>query len=278
MASTVTGWERDNRAHFDEIVANYDKIRWDYPAALYADIMEYSGTKSKKAVEIGAGTGIATAPFLDAGYEVTAVEMGANMAAFIREKYKEHRNFDIIVSTFENVALDENVFDLVYAASAFHWVDAEIGCPKAHRLLKSGGTFALFRNNAIPEEGGALYEDIQAVYSKHYYRHYTPAPRPTRISEMTHDDFVAPVELYRSFRFEGMEQYGFENVIMKLYKASHSYSADEYIALMDTYSDHRALPDDSKAALYSGIKDAILLHGGRHHVKFIYQLYMGRKP
>ena len=240
--------------------------------------MEYSGAKSKKALEIGAGTGIATAPFLDAGYEVAAVEMGVNMAAFIREKYKKYSNLDVIVSAFEDAALEENAFDLVYAASAFHWVDAEIGCHKVYRLLKSSGTFALFRNNAVPEEGGALYEDIQAVYREHYYSHYKPAPRPVRISDMTYEDFLAPAELYRGFRFESMERYGFENVTMKLYRASQTYSANEYIALMDTYSDHRALPDDSKAALYAGVKEAILRHGGLYTLHFIYQLYMGRKP
>lgn len=78
-----TGWERENRTHFDDIVVNYDKARWKYPAELYTDILCYAQTGSKTAVEIGAGTGVATAPFLEAGYNVTAVEMGANMAAFL---------------------------------------------------------------------------------------------------------------------------------------------------------------------------------------------------
>jgi len=87
IGNTKTGWERENRTHFDEIVANYDKYRWDYPAELFADIIEYSGQgNDKRAIEIGAGTGKATAPFLDAGYAVTAVEMGKNMADFLINK------------------------------------------------------------------------------------------------------------------------------------------------------------------------------------------------
>ena len=88
-----TGWERDNRTHFDEIVVNYDKARWEYPLQMYEDIFKYSGSsKGKKAIEIGPGTGKATTPILDAGYDVTAVELGANMAEFLTEKYKEHKN------------------------------------------------------------------------------------------------------------------------------------------------------------------------------------------
>jgi hypothetical protein len=65
---------------------------------------------------------------------------------------------------------------------------------------------------------------------------------------------------------------------MKLYDASQTYSADEYIALIDTYSDHRGLPDENRTALYAGIREAILRHGGHHKVDYIFQLYMGRKP
>ena len=37
------------------------------------------------------------------------------------------------------------------------------------------------------------------------------------------------------------------------------------------------LPDKYRAALYTGIKDAILSHGGQIEMKFIFQMYMGRK-
>jgi ubiquinone/menaquinone biosynthesis C-methylase UbiE len=256
---------------------NYDKVRWVYPAELYADIFEYSGTGPKNALEIGAGTGKATAPFLNAGYDVTAVEMGENMSAFMLDKFKEHTNFDVITATFEDVELQDNSYDLIYAASAFHWVDAEIGCPKAFRLLKNGGTFALFRNNSVPPSDDELYKESQAVYEKYYHSHYENNKRPIEVSEMTLDDYLTPSEIHRGFRFENMEQYGFVNVVMKLYKVDITYSADEYIALLDTYSDHRALPDNNRVALYEGIKEVILKHGGQQKLNCTFQLYMGRK-
>ncbi|MDR1664733.1 MAG: class I SAM-dependent methyltransferase [Clostridiales bacterium] len=275
---TATGWERDNRTHFDEIVATYNKARWEYPVELYSDIMAYLQTGDKKAVEIGAGTGIATAPFINAGYSVTAVEMGVNMAAFIKNKFRNDKNFNVIVSDFESVDLPHNAYDLAYAASAFHWVDAKTGCPKVFNLLKSGGTFALFRNNAVPLDDNILHEEIQGVYKKYYYKNYKPFPRPIRVMDMSAEDFLAPMEVHRGFRFESMEAYGFESVTMKLYKTSKTYSAEAYLTLLDTYSDHRALPDDDRAALYTGIKEAILRHGNQHELCFIFQLYMGRKP
>jgi SAM-dependent methyltransferase len=273
-----TGWERDNRMHFDEIVVNYDKVRWDYPDELFTDAIQYSGQgNGKQALEIGAGTGKATTPFLDAGYAVTAVEMGANMTEFLRDRFKQYSNFDVITSTFEDVQLENDSYDLIYAASAFHWVDSEIGCSNVLRLLKNGGAFILFRNIAVPVHDDELYTDVQAVYEKHYYSWHKLDNRPIKISKMTEEDFRKPSEIHRGFRFESLEQYGFLDITMKLYEAARAYSADEYIALLETYSDHRALPNGNRAALYAGIKKAIMKHGGQQKLNFIFQLYMGRK-
>ena len=261
---------------FDEIVANYEKSRWEYPRDLFAGILQYCKPKTgNNALEIGAGTGKATVPFLDAGYAVTAVEIGKNMAEFLRDKFKENANFNVINATFEDAPLDEGVYDLVYAASAFHWVDAEIGCPKAFNILKSGGIFALFRNNTPPADGDELYEEIQTVYEKHYYTHYKSQKRPVKKSM---EDLLTPSELYRNFRFEGMEKYGFADITMDLYDAVQTYTASEYIALLDTYSDHMSLPDENKKALYSGIGEAICRHGNSYKIDAVFQLYLGRKP
>lgn len=278
MAKGKTGWEIERRAHFDEIVVNYDKARWNYPDELFSDIFTYAGKEAdKKAIEIGAGTGKATTPFLDAGYDVTAVEMGENMTEFLRNKYKAYPNFNVITNTFENAVLKDNSFDLIYAASSFHWIDAEIGCPKAHGLLKNNGVFVLFRNNAVPAGDDELYAESQGVYEKHYYSYYKTEKRPVSPSEITYEDFLKPTGIYRAFRFNGLEQYGFKDIKIKLYNVEKIYTADEYIALLDTYSDHRALPDDNRASLYEGIKNAIIKHGGYQKLNCIFQLYMGHK-
>lgn len=148
MANNVTGWERDRRVHFNDIVENYDSIRPEYPLELFHDIFNYSeNTTRKSALEIGAGTGKATTPFLSAGYDVTAVEIGSNMADFLIKRFSDHEKFNVVISSFEDAVLQENSYDLIYAATAFHWIDVKIGCPKALRLLKDGGTIALFRYN-----------------------------------------------------------------------------------------------------------------------------------
>ncbi|MDR2532817.1 MAG: class I SAM-dependent methyltransferase [Oscillospiraceae bacterium] len=273
--NTQTGWERDKRTLFDEIVDNYDRERPDYPRELFDDLIEYLGAgENKKALEIGAGTGKSTTPLLDAGYNVTAVEPGENMAEFLRNKFKGNSNFNVIVSDFEKFSLEEENYNLVYAATAFHWVEPQIGCPKVFRILKSGGVFALFRYNAVPSIGETLYEAVQEIYEKHYYNHYTSNKRPVKKS---HDDFCTPAEILHSFGFADMKEYGFCNLKMKLYDVSRTFTADEFVAIRDTFPDHRGLPESNRTALYAGLKEVILKHGGQYDEKYTFQLYMGRK-
>lgn len=268
--SVGKGWERHNRTHFDEIVVNYDKSRWSYPGELIQDIITYQGTDGKNALEIGAGTGKATAPLLDAGYNITAVEIGGNMAAFLQDKFKD-RNFNVNIAAFEDFVLEDSCYDIVYAASAFHWVDAEIGCAKAYRCLKNGGTFALFRSNIDPSNGEEPYETMQELYKKHFWK---PYQRPAK---QTNENMWSKAGILRGYGFDDMTSYGFTDITMSSYDVTLSYTPDEYVALQDTMSDHRNLPDNDRAALYTGMKDAIQRHGGIYNVNYVFQLYMGRK-
>ena len=261
-----------DRDRFDEVVAAYNIIRPDYPVKLFSDIFDYAGTAGcKKAIEIGAGTGKATKPFLDAGYDVTAIEIGENMAAFLAKEFMQYEKFEVSNAPFEDVALGNDQYDLVYAATAFHWIKAEIGCPKAFELLKAGGVFALFRYNAVPADGVDLYEEIQAVYEKYYHQPYI---RPIRKAK---DEYEKSSEIIKGFGFNDLKKYGFADVTMKLYESVRTLSADDYMSLLDTYPDHKSLKESDRISLYTGIKDAILHHGGNIDINYVFQLYMGRK-
>ena len=76
-----------DQGKFDQEVAAYDRARPSYPDALFDDLIAYLGNNDLSipfdAVEIGPGTGKATASLLARGSRVTAVEHGAAMAAFL---------------------------------------------------------------------------------------------------------------------------------------------------------------------------------------------------
>ena len=62
---------------FNENADNYDRLRPRYCQELFADIAAYAGLQEgAAALEVGAGTGQATGPFLERGCQVTAIERG----------------------------------------------------------------------------------------------------------------------------------------------------------------------------------------------------------
>jgi SAM-dependent methyltransferase len=271
-----TGWEMEKRTHFDEIVENYDRIRPDYPIEIFEDVIKYSGLrKGGKALEIGAGTGKATGFFVKSGYDVTAVEIGANMAGFLHARFDGYDNFRVVVSSFEEAALEGNSYDQIYAASAFHWVNADIGCPKVFHWLKNGGAVALIRYNSIPAPGHErLYEDIDDAYMKHYFSYYTSK---RMMPDNTKEIFYTPKLISEGYGFEDLRAYGFTDVTMSLYEKELAFTADEFIVFKETLADHRGLPDENKAALYAGVKEAVNKHGGLYRDIHVFQLYMGKK-
>jgi SAM-dependent methyltransferase len=180
-----------------------------------------------------------------------------------------------MVSTFETAALEENAYDLICAGSAFHWVTAEIGCPKVYRLLKDGGTFALFRYNFNnPQDGSPLILAIQSAYDKHYSTYYPAKMRP---KTKTLDDFILPDQLKEDFGFADMGEYGFHDITHHFVQTKRAFTADDYILFLETLSDIRGLPDENREALCAEVKTSIQKYGGIYEVDHVFHLYMGRK-
>lgn len=124
----------DLKLKFNEVTAEYDKWRPTYVPELYADIMAYSGIdQASRVLEIGIGTGQATLPILKTNCHLTAVEIGDELAAYTRTKFSRYKNLEIMNMAFENYECPDNSFDMVYSASAFHWIPEEIGYPIARK-------------------------------------------------------------------------------------------------------------------------------------------------
>ena len=90
-------------------------------------------------------------------------------------------------------------------------------------------------------------------------------------------DLMEPSGILQGFGFEDMSTYGFCDISLRFYEKTLTYSADDYIAFMDTMSPNRKLPESNREALYRGVKDAIMSHGGQYSTNTVFTLYMGRK-
>lgn len=166
----------DLRKTFNTDEYNYDKSRPDYPKELFGDIFEYVNlSENSNILEIGIGTGQATLPFLNKGCNVTAVELGDKLARYCVQKFSNFYNFNIINSDFIMADLPEKNFDLIYSATAFHWIPKHEGYAKIKSLLKSDGAIALFWNHLfVSNKSDKTNLASMAVYKKYRSNEITP--------------------------------------------------------------------------------------------------------
>jgi len=255
---------------FNTVADRYEKIRPGYPDELYQALFAYAPLDdSCSALEVGIGAGQATLPVLKTGCTLTAVEYGDQLAQLCREKFKEYSGFSAVTGRFEDACLPEHSFDLVYSASAFHWVPEEIGYPKVFRILKPGGVFARFANHPYQaKDNPALFEAIQNAYAEYYYPFYKK--QPGNPGEYTEEQAAARAAI--------ADKYGFTDTRYMLFHRVRTLSAAEYRMLISTYSDHITIEKNIRERFFDAIEEAINRHGGSVSVFDTLDLQMARKP
>ncbi|WP_246506948.1 class I SAM-dependent methyltransferase [Actinocrinis puniceicyclus] len=145
---------RDLGRVFNDVPELYDRVRPGYPDELFADFVAITGTdESSSLLEVGCGTGQATRSLAALGCAVTAVEQGEEMAALARRRMAAFRNVEVETSAFEEWDERGARFDVLVAASSWHWVDPSIGWRRAHDVLRPGGWLALLGNVVVRRPG-----------------------------------------------------------------------------------------------------------------------------
>ena len=75
------------RTGFDRAAEDYQRTRPVCPPQLFDDLIDLAGLEAgDRVLEIGCGTGQATVPLAARGLAVTAVELGAELAAIARRR------------------------------------------------------------------------------------------------------------------------------------------------------------------------------------------------
>lgn len=215
-------------------------------------------------MEIGSGTGIATQPMAERSYEVTAIELGPNLAAVARRKLARFPNVSVLVGAFEDWPLPAEPFDAVVSATAFHWLDPAVRVTKAADALRPGGVLATIATHHIDGGDAQFFIDVQDCYRRWFPE--SPGVRLPPAAEISADS----AELEHSGRFEPPT--------FRRYEWEEPYSALEYLDLLSTYSDHRAVDETARQHLLDCVAQLIVeRYGGRIRKRYLNELLIARR-
>ena len=159
--------DRGLKTIFGSVSGQYDSARVGYPQDLINDVILLSGiSKEGKILEVGCGTGKATAMLGEKGYDILAIDISADLIALARKNTRHLPNVRYEVVSFEDADLEPNSFDLIVAAQSWHWTDPEIRYKKAHKILKDSGAIAVFWKYQ-DDKRSDFVRKVRDLYRKH---------------------------------------------------------------------------------------------------------------
>jgi len=230
-------------ATFDRAADLYQRARPDYPDALLDDVVAVAGlVPGSRLLEVGCATGKATLPLARRGMRITCVEPGPHLAEAARRNLAG-LDVEVIEDRFEDWRLaDGERYDLVFAATAWHWIDPAVRYVRAWEALAPGRHLAVWKaDHVIPDGGDPFFREIQDVYDE-IGEGVPPGTRWLRPGELE--------ELRDEIEASGL----FEVVHVRHFDWERVYDADGYIELLETFSGHIAMEAWQRERLYGEIR------------------------
>ena len=211
-------------------------------------------------LEIGPGTGQATIPLARRGYRIVAVELGRGLARKAQRKLATFPDVEVVNAAFEDWPLPAEPFDAVVSATAFHWLDPDTGPARAAEALVPGGVLAVVSTSHVAGGDLPFFDAVQRCYER-----YMPGTPPDERLPPAQDVPTTAAGLEEAGRFAG--------TVIRRYERDIAYSTAEYIDLLCTYSNHRALEAHARLGLLGCIAQLIdEHHGGRITKRYLNEL------
>lgn len=248
---------------FRTVISEYEYGRPKYPVGVYEEIQRFSDIDSTSEIlEVGAGTGQATDLFVSHGHKLDLLEVSEEQVAFLRQKYTNYPNVKISRNYFEDYVAEKK-YDLIYSATAFHWIKCENGYPKAWSMLRTGGTLAVFWNVFFDMyHCGGIFDELN-----HIRKIYMPEESLGLSLEEIKAKRVRQITVGGFF---GSPQY-FE------FRQTECYDKHRFLAYLKTDSRTLMLDDVTREQYLSAVSDCLDRSGGSIEVPEIVSLYLVKK-
>lgn len=255
---------------FGEVAQLYDAVRPGYADAMVTEVLAYATLGGRAAIEVGAGTGKATVPFAALGIPMVCVEPDVRMAEVLRRNTAGYPNVRVEVGDFEQWQPGGRHYGLLFAASAWHFLDRDRRWDLVHAALAPGGAVALIRNpHGIYEAG--LRAGLADIADRHGI---VGSPHRFLASDLSGDeagnwDPAWPeTECRRDGRFADLRSVRF--------RQDRRYDTDHYLGHLTSLSAYRILPDDRREQALAEAGRLLDAHGGGIDVLQVTDVFLAR--
>jgi SAM-dependent methyltransferase len=213
---------------------------------LVSDLVALTGLrKTHRVLEIGAGTGQLTFSLARQGFQLTALERGANLARLLANRMAPFPQVTVVVADFDTWDAPVGEFDIVVVATAFHWLDPSMRVLKCVRLLRPGGTLAIVDTRwGAGARGDRFAEESRACYAR-WDAGFDPNFRPRGPDDLP--------EFNEELDVSGL----FETITHRRHFCRREYSARTYCELLGTFSNILAFDAQSRSGFLACIRELI---------------------
>ena len=248
--------------HFDNNSKIYDEVRPGYPQEIYETISKHKNLdENSRILEIGAGNGIASQEIYNNWQsKMVLLEPGKNLCELLYNRFKNNKNIEVKNGFFEQYE-SAYLFDVIISATAFHWLDLSVKYKRSYDLLKKDGLLILYWNN-YGIENKDIAENIQEVYIKYGYG-----------TDDGKSQYEKQIEKIESRKKEILDNDMFELIEHKIVKNVIEYTAENYLNLLKTFSDHIKMEESFFEEIIEIIKD----NGNIIEVRALINLEIGKK-
>src|SRR6266581_5589476 len=161
------------RQTFNQAAGSYQRARPDYPGELFDDLVTVAGlAPGDRLLEIGCATGKATFPLARRGFQVTCIELGADLAALARRNL-DGPGVEVIEGRFEGLAagrraavrpgLRRNGVELDRSRPPLRPGLAGATTRRPPRLLERPPRVPRWRRPLLPRDPGRLRRDREGL-------------------------------------------------------------------------------------------------------------------
>lgn len=131
-------------------------------------------------------------------------------------------------------------FDLVFAATSWHWIDPAVRYQRAHALLRRGGHLAFWSAlHVFPAGGDPFFRELQEIYEEIGEPALPSRPGPGELPDERGE--IAATGL-------------FDPIAVRHFDWELTYDAEGYIRLLETFSDHIARASWKRERLHAEIR------------------------